>query len=52
LGTPVSPASPPIDYVGLAADLMPGGGRRRDVVEMVGGRVEEVLDDLKDVMTG
>ncbi|MBJ7453708.1 MAG: hypothetical protein JHC71_16730 [Blastococcus sp.] len=33
LGTPTAPTSPPTDWVGVAAAVVPGGERLRDVVE-------------------
>ncbi|MDT0274905.1 hypothetical protein [Blastococcus goldschmidtiae] len=44
LGTPTAPDPPPIDWMGLAADLAPGGGRARDVIELGGELVEEMRD--------
>ena len=51
LGGPTAPISPPTDWVGLAADLVPGGERMRDVVEAGVGLVEE-LRTLGDADTG
>ncbi len=42
LGSPTAPVPPPIDWVGLAAALVPGGERLGDVVEAGVGAVEEV----------
>jgi hypothetical protein len=44
LGAPTAPASPPTDWVGLAAALVPGGERLGDVVEAGFGVVEEARE--------
>ncbi|MGY2128722.1 hypothetical protein [Blastococcus sp. SYSU DS0617] len=49
LGAPTAPESPPIDWVGLAADLAPGGDRVRDAVE-IGGELVEELRELVDAV--
>ncbi len=46
LGTPKAPVSPPTDWAGLAADLMPGGGRVREVLELGGELVGDILEEL------
>jgi hypothetical protein len=51
LGAPTAPASPPTDWVGLAAALVPGGERLEDVVEAGVGAVEE-FRELRDAGTG
>ena len=42
LGGPTAPVSPPTDWVGLAAALVPGGEHLEDVVEAGVGAVEEL----------
>jgi len=44
LGAPTAPTSPPTDWVGLIAALVPGGERARDVVEAGVGVVEEARE--------
>jgi hypothetical protein len=51
LGAPTAPVSPPTDWVGLAATLLPGGERLEDVVEAGIGAVEEIRE-LMDADTG
>ncbi|SDF91144.1 hypothetical protein SAMN05660662_3800 [Blastococcus aurantiacus] len=51
LGAPIAPESPPVDWVGLATDVMPGGDRLRDVVEAGVGVMEE-LRELAEAETG
>ena len=44
LGAPTAPTSPPKDWVGLAAALVPGGERFRDVIEAGVGVAEEARE--------
>lgn len=44
LGAPTAPTSPPTDWVGLAAAVVPGGERLEDVVEAGVGAVEDVRE--------
>ncbi len=48
LGAPTAPTSPPTDLVGLVVDLLPGGGRLRDVLERGGETVADFLDDERE----
>jgi hypothetical protein len=44
LGAPTAPTSPPTDWVGVAAAVVPGGERLQDVVEAGVGTVEDVRE--------
>ena len=44
LGAPTAPMSPPTDWVGVAAAVVPGGERLRDVVEAGVGAAEDARE--------
>jgi hypothetical protein len=45
LGEPTAPEPPPIDWVGLVSDLVPGGGRAVEVSTRVSELVTETIED-------
>lgn len=47
VGAPTAPESPPIDWVGLATAVVPGGGRAREALE-IGGELTAEVRDLVD----
>ncbi|MGY1753056.1 hypothetical protein [Blastococcus sp. SYSU D01042] len=46
LGTPHPPASPPVDWRGLAGDVLPGRRRSADILDRTGDTVQDIVDDI------